>query len=82
MPPPAAGRCAVKCLDAHRGGCTGAVELRYALSSTGTQFPRCDGHWAERLREQERINRDYPDSPVPPAWFDPAAAGENWDSDY
>ena len=24
----------------------------------------------------------YPDSPIPPKWFDPTAAGERWDDDY
>jgi hypothetical protein len=62
--------------------CGGHVEYRMALSGTGKSFPRCDEHWSKRLAEQERINRDYPDSPVAPAWFDPAAAGERWDDDY
>jgi hypothetical protein len=72
------------CLDYRDGdnGCRGAVEYRMALSGTGRSFPRCDQHWQERLVEQERINRDYPDSPFPPAWFDPANAGEHWDYDY
>jgi hypothetical protein len=62
--------------------CGGHVEYRMALSGTGKSFPRCDEHWSKRLAEQERINRTYPDSPVAPAWFDPAAAGERWDDDY
>lgn len=59
--------------------CTGAIEYRYALSGSGASFPRCDRHWEERLRRQEQIDRDYPDSPVAPSWFDPEAAGESWD---
>jgi hypothetical protein len=55
---------------------------RDPLSATGASFARCDGHWAERLREQQRINETYPDSPVPPSWFDPADAGEQWNDDY
>lgn len=61
--------------------CKGEVEYRMALSSTGRSFPRCDHHWRLRLDEQERINRDYPDSPVAPSWFDPSYAGESWDED-
>jgi hypothetical protein len=53
-----------------------------ALSATGRSFPRCAKHWDERLEEHERHVADYPDSPVAPAWFDPAAAGERWDEDY
>jgi|TARA_Y100000310_G_C20432547_1_gene692160 hypothetical protein len=32
-----------------------------------------------RLAEYARIDRDYPDSPNPPEWFDPTYAGEVWD---
>lgn len=74
---------ALRCLDAGDAHtCTGPVEYRHALSSTGVSYPRCDGAWAERLDDQQRLRRDYPDSPVPPAWFDEAAAGERWDDDY
>ena len=65
-----------------RGDCSGPVEYRMALSATGRSFPRCAKHWDERLEEHERHVADYPDSPVPPAWFDAAAAGERWDEDY
>lgn len=68
------------CLDGPQG-CEGRVEYRMALSATGKSFPRCDKHWTKRLAEQERINRNYPDSPSPPDWFDPAYAGESWDDD-
>ena len=69
------------CLDEDDGVCEGAVEHRMALSSTGRSFPRCERHWQARLDRQEQISRDYPDSPCPPGWFDPAAAGESWDED-
>jgi hypothetical protein len=72
----------LECLDRGRGECEGAVEYRMGLSGTGRPFARCDRHWAERLDEQERINRDYPDSPLAPPWFDETAAGERWDKDY
>lgn len=70
-----------QCLE-HGADCQGPVEYRMPLSGTGRAFPRCDKHWDERLAEQERINEDYPDSPIPPAWFDASAAGEHWDEDY
>jgi hypothetical protein len=68
------------CLDGPEG-CGGPVERRAPLSSTGRSHSRCERHWNERLKVQARINEDYPDSPVPPAWFDPAAAGETWDDE-
>lgn len=69
------------CLDEHKGGCSGTVELRPSLTGTGTAIARCDGHWQARLDWQEEHDRIYPDSPVPPAWFDPEAAGERWEED-
>jgi hypothetical protein len=71
----------LECLNGPTG-CRGTVEYRMALSGTGKSFPRCDLHWSDRLKEQERIDADYPDSPFAPSWFDPANAGEHWDSDY
>lgn len=70
-----------ECIDGP-DGCSGPVEFRTALSGTGVPFPRCDGHWEKRLNAQEKINRDYPDSPCAPSWFDPSYAGECWDEDY
>jgi hypothetical protein len=55
------------------------VEYRASLSGTGTPIARCDKHWSKRLDRQEEIRKDYPDSPVPPSWFDPSYAGESWD---
>lgn len=57
--------------------CEGAVEFRFALSSTGRSFPRCERHWSLRLDAQEEIDRRYPTHA--PADFDPADAGESWD---
>lgn len=71
----------IECLDGHKGSCSGKVEYRMPLSSSGTSFPRCDHHWARRLMEQERIDRLYPDTPLPPTDFDPTYAGERWDED-
>lgn len=30
---------------------------------------------------REDLRRDYPDSPIPPSWFDPANAGERWEDE-
>lgn len=74
---------ALRCLDdTGPTVCKGPVEYRDALSGTGRSFPRCAKHWDERLDTQERLNRDYPDSPNPPAWFDESYAGERWSDDY
>jgi hypothetical protein len=72
----------LECLDQRQGGCSGPIEMRYPLSSTGRSFARCERHWEERLKEQERINHYYPDSATPPDWFDPENAGESWGDDY
>ena len=70
----------LECLDDYGDGeCSGPVEYRMSVSPSGRSFPRCDRHWGKRLVEQQKINRDYPDSPIPPAGFDPAYAGERWD---
>jgi hypothetical protein len=70
----------LECLDGYSADdCEGAVEYRMALSGSGQSYPRCEKHWWERLDVQERINRDYPDSPFAPSWFDPSYAGESWD---
>lgn len=73
-----------ECLDRHKGGCSGAVEFRMALSPSGRAFPRCDKHWSDRLDEEERITErvGHWQSDVAPSWLDPAAAGERWDDEY
>ncbi|MGQ0774570.1 MAG: hypothetical protein ACT4NY_09155 [Pseudonocardiales bacterium] len=63
-------------------GCHGPVEYRMALSSTGESFPRCNTHWQIRLDTEDRLRRDYPDTPHAPDWFDPLNAGEHWNDDY
>jgi hypothetical protein len=69
------------CLDGPEG-CRGKVEYRMALSASGRPFPRCTLHWEKRLDTQERLDRDYPDSPFAPSWFSEADAGERWNDDY
>ena len=72
-----------RCIEDHRDNCRGPVEWRSSpYNPLGSSFPRCDRHFDEVLRKHEQINERYPDSPSPPAWFDPAAAGERWSDDY
>ena len=71
----------MKCIEQHTGKCVGTVEARESLSGTGTMVPRCDFHWDVRLRQHELHAAKYPDSDVPPSWFDPAYAGERWNEE-
>jgi hypothetical protein len=70
-----------ECLDSLKGDCRGEVAFRPSLTGTGTPIPRCEKHWHDRLDWQVEHSRVYPDSPIPPAWFDPEAAGEVWDDE-
>lgn len=70
-----------ECIQRHDGTCHGAVEHRPSLTGTGTRIPRCEHHWERRLQAEEEHRQIYPDSDIPPAWFDPAAAGERWNED-
>ena len=69
-----------KCIE-NPDDCAGTVQLRPSLSGSGMAIARCDHHWKLRLKGDEQLRRDYPDSPIPPAWFDPTIAGERWDDD-
>lgn len=70
----------LECINADHT-CKGKVEYRMPLSPSGTPFPRCEKHWQQRLDTEEQIRQRYPDSPFPPADFDPSYAGESWDED-
>lgn len=70
----------LECLDGYRGSCSGTVEYRHT-SSFGKGFPRCEKHHAERMARRQNSIEQYADSDVPPAWFDPTAAGERWNED-
>lgn len=71
-----------ECLDArHDEPCDGTIEFRMPLSGTGKSFPRCDRHWDIRLTKHEIDQERYPDSPLPPSWFDQADVGERWEDD-
>ena len=74
---------ATDCLEyGHTTPCRGPVTYRLSPNGTGMRIPRCDRHEQEAERRREEILERYPDSPIPPSWFDPAAAGEHWDDDY
>lgn len=72
---------ATDCLEHGESPCRGPVTYRPS-PSTGMRIPRCDRHEADAEQRRADILDRYPDSPIPPAWFDPAAAGEHWDDDY
>jgi hypothetical protein len=66
--------------------CEGEIEYYYALSGSGSAYPRCEKGYAEyvmRVQPQmDDIRSRYPDSSTPPSWFDESYAGERWDDDY
>lgn len=70
------------CLERDSGDCEGPVEWHSTDPGVRPAFPRCAFHWALRCGLEDRLRRDYPDSPMAPSWFDPANAGERWDDDY
>ena len=74
-----------ECLDAAQGGCAGEVYPRPALSGSGLAYSRCDNHfelYARRIGpKMADVRRRYPDTDVPPAWFDASLAGERWNED-
>jgi|APSaa5957512535_1039671.scaffolds.fasta_scaffold61759_4 hypothetical protein len=61
------------------GACVGKV-LHFPRYRDGRLFPRCKYHARAWYNEQARIDREYPDSPSAPDWFDPTYAGEVWDN--
>lgn len=64
-----------------RTACRGEVELRTTPDRTdGRAFPRCEGHFEERLASAGRTLELT--SHARPGWFSEADAGERWDEDY
>ena len=72
------------CLDGPEG-CAGQTSYYPALSGSGMAYPRCEAHYEayyERVQPRmDEIRQRYPDTDVPPDWFDPTYAGERWDED-
>jgi hypothetical protein len=73
----------LECIDDHdEQTCRGPVEFHSVDPGRATAVPRCTFHWNRRLERREQSIERYENSDVPPAWFDPSAAGERWDDDY
>lgn len=69
------------CLNRQEGNCVGLVSRRPSHAGTGTLITRCEGHHAKAEEKAQEIRERYPDSSIPPAWFDPTYAGESWDEE-
>lgn len=67
----------LECLNAN-DDCAGPVEYHSIDPGRTRAFPRCEAHWASRLASRENSIERYENSDVPPAWFDPTYAGEEW----
>lgn len=61
--------------------CGGEVQEYWSRSGV-TKSARCEVHWAAHNAILDGIATRYPDSDVPPSWFDPTYAGEHWNDDY
>jgi hypothetical protein len=78
------------CIDSYIkefGPCDGSAVVEYpALSGSGECYARCERHYqmyVERVQPRiDEVRERYPDSPIPPLWFDPTYAGECWEEDY
>ena len=71
----------LECLDEHPGGCSGPIEYHSTDPGVRPAFPRCEHHWHERLDEEDRLRKTYPEQP--PSDFSPLDAGEAWgENDY
>jgi len=74
----------MRCLDGPQG-CEGDVNAYPSLSGSGMRWERCEAHYrayVERVQPQiDSVRLRYPDTDQPPAWFDPAYAGERWNED-
>jgi hypothetical protein len=71
----------LKCLNGGDGLCQGPVDY-WTVGNSLKGWPRCDYHGQRRIDQYENSMERYADSDVPPPWFDPADAGERFDSDY
>lgn len=69
------------CLEFYTGECVGPVRWRASRTGTGVSMKRCDPHDDAAAERARGIRAVYPDSPNPPAWFDPMMAGETWNED-
>lgn len=67
--------------DRDETDCQGEVAYHSTDPGVRPAFPRCERHWLARVEADQEHRTIYPDSPIAPAWFDPAAAGERWDEE-
>jgi len=64
--------------DYGEGTCEGEITF-WDRPSDWKAFPKCSKHYAEAVKEFERINRTYGvTSDIAPDWFDESACGEDW----
>lgn len=56
--------------------CSGPVDFHSVDGNRA--WPRCEYHFAERLKRYENSIERYANSDVEPEWFDPSFAGESW----
>lgn len=69
----------LECIDDHgEGTCAGPVAYHSVDPGRASAPPRCDRHWERRLERRENSIERYENSDVPPPWFDPTIAGEEW----
>lgn len=65
------------CIE-HSDECRGPVAYHSVDPGRATAVERCDHHWQQRLDRRENSIERYENSDVPPPWFDPGYAGEEW----
>lgn len=72
-----------ECIDGP-DGCSGAVTYCPAPPRGERSYLRCEAHNEARWARYDDPNSSerFADMPTAPDWFDPADAGERWDSDY
>lgn len=70
------------CSRTHETDVKCAGPTRERLSRSGlTAAVICAAHEDALNARLDQIDRRYPDSPNPPAWFDAGYAGESWDGE-
>lgn len=60
--------------------CKGEITNRF--TDQETEIWECEHHMTQSLKRNEKVRKNYPDSPIPPKWFDSTYAGERWDEEY
>lgn len=74
----------IECLRATHDSknCMGEITARATDATANEEEPllvwECRWHMEQSRKRDEELRERYPDSDVPPAWFDPTIAGEEW----